>query len=33
VEGLKLIGEVKEDVDWSKLVDQSFLPKDLQGKL
>lgn len=32
-EGLKLIGELKEDVDWSKIVDQSFLPKDLQGKL
>lgn len=32
-EGLKLIGELKEDVDWNKLVDQSFLPKDLQGKL
>ncbi len=33
VEGLKLIGEVKGDIDWSKLVDQSFLPQDLQGKL
>ncbi len=33
VEGLKLIGEVKGDIDWSKLVDQSYLPKDLQGKL
>lgn len=32
-DGLKLIGELKEDVDWNKLVDQSFLPKDLQGKL
>ena len=32
-EGLKLIGELKEDVDWNKLIDQSFLPKDLQGKL
>ncbi len=32
-EGLKLIGELKEDVDRSKIVDQSFLPKDLQGKL
>ena len=32
-EGLKLIGELKEDVDWNKVVDQSFLPKDLQGKL
>jgi NitT/TauT family transport system substrate-binding protein len=33
VEGLKLIGEVKGDIDWSKLIDQSYLPKDLQGKL
>lgn len=33
VDGLKLIGEIKDNVDWSKLVDQSFLPKDLQGKL
>jgi NitT/TauT family transport system substrate-binding protein len=33
VEGLKLIGEIKDNVDWTKLVDQSYLPKDLQGKL
>lgn len=33
VEGLKLIGEVKDDIDWSKVVDQSYLPQDLQGKL
>jgi NitT/TauT family transport system substrate-binding protein len=33
VDGLKLIGEVKEEIDWSKLIDQSYLPKDLQGKL
>ena len=33
VDGLKLIGEVKGDIDWSKLIDQSYLPKDLQGKL
>lgn len=32
-EGLKLIGELKDDVDWNALIDQSFLPKDLQGKL
>jgi NitT/TauT family transport system substrate-binding protein len=32
-EGLKLIGELTETPDWSKLIDQSFLPKDLQGKL
>jgi NitT/TauT family transport system substrate-binding protein len=33
VEGLKLIGEVKGEIDWGKLLDQSYLPKDLQGKL
>jgi NitT/TauT family transport system substrate-binding protein len=33
VDGLKLIGEVKDDIDWSKVVDQSYLPQDLQGKL
>ena len=33
VDGLKLIGEVKGEINWSKLIDQSYLPKDLQGKL
>jgi NitT/TauT family transport system substrate-binding protein len=33
VDGLKLIGEVKGDIEWGKLIDQSYLPKDLQGKL
>ena len=33
VEGLRLIGEVKDEVDWSKVIDQSFLPADLQSKL
>jgi NitT/TauT family transport system substrate-binding protein len=28
--GLKLVGDLKEDVDWSKFTDASFLPKDLQ---
>jgi len=32
-EGLKLIGELKDDVDWHALIDQSFLPPDLQRKL
>jgi NitT/TauT family transport system substrate-binding protein len=32
VDGLRLIGEVTGDVDWSKLIDQSFLPADLQSK-
>jgi NitT/TauT family transport system substrate-binding protein len=32
VDALKLTGEVKGDVDWSKLIDKSFLPADLQVK-
>ncbi|HEY7610536.1 MAG TPA: ABC transporter substrate-binding protein [Alphaproteobacteria bacterium] len=28
--GLKLVGDLKEDIDWSKFTDASFLPKDLQ---
>ncbi|MCL4802569.1 MAG: ABC transporter substrate-binding protein, partial [Burkholderiales bacterium] len=31
VEGLRIIGEVEGPVDWSKLVDRSFLPPDLQA--
>lgn len=31
-EGLKLIGEVRTDVDWSKLIDRSYLPADLQAR-
>jgi NitT/TauT family transport system substrate-binding protein len=30
-EGLKLVGEIPEIPDWSKLIDRSFLPADLQG--
>jgi NitT/TauT family transport system substrate-binding protein len=30
-EGLKLVGEISEMPDWSKLIDRSFLPADLQG--
>ncbi|MDR3400409.1 MAG: ABC transporter substrate-binding protein [Pandoraea sp.] len=30
--GLKLIGEIKEDVDWSKLIDSRFLPADVRAK-
>jgi NitT/TauT family transport system substrate-binding protein len=33
VEGLRLIGEVKGAIDWDRLIDQAYLPKDLQGKL
>jgi NitT/TauT family transport system substrate-binding protein len=29
-EGMQLAGEIKEPVDWSKVIDQQFLPKDLQ---
>jgi NitT/TauT family transport system substrate-binding protein len=29
--GLKIIGEVKGDVDWEKAIDRSFLPADLRG--
>ncbi len=32
VAGLKLVGEVTGDVDWSKLIDKSYLPDDLKGK-
>jgi NitT/TauT family transport system substrate-binding protein len=31
VAGLRLIGEIKADVDWSKLIDPAFLPPDLRG--
>lgn len=31
VEGLRIIGEVDGPVDWSTLVDRSFLPPDLQA--
>jgi len=28
----KLVGAFQGDVDWSKLIDESFLPEDLRGK-
>jgi len=31
-EGLKLIGELNKAVDWSRIVDTSFLPADLKAK-
>lgn len=31
VEGLRIIGEVEGPMDWSKLVDKSFLPDDLKS--
>ena len=32
VDALKFAGEIKGDVDWSKLIDKSFLPTDLQAE-
>lgn len=32
-EGLLLVGHIKKPVDWNKVIDQSFLPKDLQKPL
>lgn len=29
--GMKLVGKLKGKIDWSKYVDQSFLPKELQS--
>lgn len=29
--GLELVGEMKGEIDWSKVIDKSFLPKDLQN--
>lgn len=30
--GLRIVGKLKGKVDWSKYVDQSFLPKELQSR-
>ncbi|MDB5989165.1 MAG: transporter substrate-binding protein [Herbaspirillum sp.] len=32
IDGLRLIGEVNGPVDWSTLIDLSYLPADLKGK-
>jgi NitT/TauT family transport system substrate-binding protein len=32
-EGLQLVGEVDQPVDWNAMIDQEFLPKDLQKPL
>lgn len=32
-EGLQLVGDEKKPVDWSKVIDQQFLPKDQQKPL
>jgi NitT/TauT family transport system substrate-binding protein len=29
--GLRIIGEVKGEIDWEKIIDRSFLPADLRG--
>ena len=31
-EGMQIVGKLSGDVDWSKIVDTSFLPKELQPK-
>lgn len=31
-DGLRLIGEIRDDVDWTKLIDTRFLPADLRAK-
>lgn len=32
-EGLQLVGDVDKPVDWKKVIDQQYLPKDLQNPL
>jgi NitT/TauT family transport system substrate-binding protein len=32
VEGMQVVGKLPGSIDWSKIVDTSFLPKDLQPK-
>jgi NitT/TauT family transport system substrate-binding protein len=32
-EGLQLVGDVDKPVDWSKVIDQQFLPKEQQKPL
>jgi NitT/TauT family transport system substrate-binding protein len=32
VEGLKIVGKLKEPIDWQKVTDLSFLPQDLQAR-
>ena len=32
VEGLKIVGKLKEPIDWQKVTDVSFLPQDLQAR-
>jgi len=30
--GLKIVGKLKEPIDWQKVTDVSFLPQDLQAR-
>jgi len=32
-DGLQLVGDTKKPIDWSKVIDQQYLPKDLQKPL
>ena len=32
-EGLQLVGDIEQPVDWNAMIDQEFLPKDLQKPL
>ena len=31
LEGLRIVGELQGPVDWSKLIDRSYLPEDLRS--
>jgi NitT/TauT family transport system substrate-binding protein len=32
VEGLQIVGKLKEPIEWAKVVDTTFLPQDLQAQ-
>jgi NitT/TauT family transport system substrate-binding protein len=32
VEGMQVVGKLTGGIDWSKIIDTSFLPKELQPK-
>ena len=32
-EGLEIVGEIDRPVDWNAMIDQEFLPQDLQKPL
>jgi NitT/TauT family transport system substrate-binding protein len=33
MDGLRVLGQIKGAVDWSKMVDTSFLPSDLRPRM